>query len=662
MKKAKFLLSMLAAGMLVFTACEKDEVDALNAEVEALEAEVNGNTASLSALQSEFNTAVAQAEAFAQQAQTGIAQLSQGVAILAQALEESITVLNAAIIAGDANNAQIAAAALAQAQAALQAEINALSATAFAYDSATGILNITLANGETYATGDLRGANGRAGAQGAQGPVGAAGADGAQGAAGADGADGSAGASAYDLWAASAIASDLDSDGSVDMDDFIMYLNGEAITITSFVAGNSATIVTFSDGTSISIPHGQDGADGTGGAGTPGPAGPAGADGTDGTNGADGADGADGRGIATIALGDVKSNGCRNLTITYTSGNPSIFEDAVCNGADGADAGADPADTIEFGAWATTSDSTEATPANTDWSPTTAPSTQATISQTRTVYSGTGTRTHVESRIASLTVNGNADSPAPTVTGLDGVEYAHGESESRTTVTPSSIVATVETRDIANPAYQAAVPDPADEITSSATTQQSGGISVTSHSAWSAWTPATAPSTQATISQTRSRVQTVNVSALIETVTTTYSVQVNGVEDTPALVAPATTVSVTTITPSSSTSSTQTETREIANPAYSASVPSTGSATINFSAAGAFASLYSATVSVNSGAAQAIGSSLTINVSEDDVLSFVITGPGGAGSAQNFTVSAADLSDGSVTFTIQGNAGTVTKS
>ena len=83
----------------------------------------------------------------------------------------------------------------------------------------------------------------------------------------------------------------------------------------------------------------------------------------------------------------------------------------------------------------------------------------------------------------------------------------------------------------------------------------------------------------------------------------------------------------------------------------------TGTANVVYSASGALASLYSATIN-----GVAISNGSTIAVEAGDVLSVIITTPSGAGAAQDITITEADLSDSTVTITIQANAGSVVKS
>ena len=164
--KKTFLMTIAAAA--IFTACEKDEINSLNNDLDL----ANGRI-----------------EQIATQANA--------------ALEEAKLELEAAIVAGD----EVAEAAAAEALAAyivsqadinddIQAQLDALEGVSASYDAETGIVAITLANGTIFETGDLRGEDGedgrdgRDGADGADGINGTNGTDGQDGADGADGADG----------------------------------------------------------------------------------------------------------------------------------------------------------------------------------------------------------------------------------------------------------------------------------------------------------------------------------------------------------------------------------------------------------------------------------------------------------------------------------------
>ncbi len=144
------------------------------------------------------------------------------------------------------------------------------------------------------------------------------------------------------------------------------------------------------------------------------------------------------------SISGTSANGDDTASFNVEAGKHYIFYPSLIDGTD----------QVSFSAWTTVSDITEDLPADTAWSPATAESGVASITQTRTVYTGTGTRTLTEERTASVAVDGDVDVPAATITGEDGNEYGHGEKEERVTITPASIVATVETQVIANPDYQ----------------------------------------------------------------------------------------------------------------------------------------------------------------------------------------------------------------
>ena len=153
---------MTLAAAAIFTACEKDEINSLNNDLDL----ANGRI-----------------EQIATQANA--------------ALEEAKLELEAAIVAGD----EVAEAAAAEALAAyivsqadinddIQAQLDALEGVSASYDAETGIVAITLANGTIFETGDLRGEDGEDGRDGRDGTDGQDGADGVDGQDGANGVDG----------------------------------------------------------------------------------------------------------------------------------------------------------------------------------------------------------------------------------------------------------------------------------------------------------------------------------------------------------------------------------------------------------------------------------------------------------------------------------------
>ena len=111
--------------------------------------------------------------------------------------------------------------------------------------------------------------------------------------------------------------------------------------------------------------------------------------------------------------------------------------------------------------------------------------------------------------------------------------------------------------------------DVEDEIVSSSSSSQSGGNeTLTTAGTFGDWSPATAASTEATIAQTRTKTDVYTTSALIETTVVSYTVQINGVEDVPAKVAPATETTTRTVTAESTRNDVINETQTIPNPAY----------------------------------------------------------------------------------------------
>ena len=163
----KLLLTVLAVGG-IFTACEKDEFEALGNQLDGIEAQVASNSGAINALQASLNEAVASLEA-------ADADNAEALAAAEASIMESIDGLLGDI---EDNTEGIAA---------LLEQLNDLQETSASYDEATGILTIKFADGDEYSTGDLRGPRGARGPAGARGPQGPAGADGATGAAGADG-------------------------------------------------------------------------------------------------------------------------------------------------------------------------------------------------------------------------------------------------------------------------------------------------------------------------------------------------------------------------------------------------------------------------------------------------------------------------------------------
>ena len=208
----KLLLGLFALGTIIVS-CEKDEIDALSKSNDQLRQATEVSASAIASLQ-----ALVDAQA---------AIIADGLS----SLETANSALWEAISNGDAS--------LDETIAALQAQIDALTAIDFSYDADNGIVSITMADGSVFVTGDIRGAAGADGADGSdgangadgadgsssgsgstgatgaqgepgiaglQGPVGAQGAQGAQGNTGAtgsnglNGSNGSNGASAYDLW------------------------------------------------------------------------------------------------------------------------------------------------------------------------------------------------------------------------------------------------------------------------------------------------------------------------------------------------------------------------------------------------------------------------------------------------------------------------------
>ena len=170
--------------------------------------DIESNDADIAALGQDLTAAIA---SLGTQITNGDNALSNRLTILRNDFAAAVVRLDAAISGGDATVANNAAAALTAAVqsindssdvtegqingliTALTSRVDGLEGVSASYDSSTGVLTITLANGSTYVTGDLRGSDGEDGQNG-QGATGATGAAGADGIAGEDGTDGAQGA------------------------------------------------------------------------------------------------------------------------------------------------------------------------------------------------------------------------------------------------------------------------------------------------------------------------------------------------------------------------------------------------------------------------------------------------------------------------------------
>ena len=397
----KVILSFLAMGTLLFTAtsCEKrfDRLDEINNE---LREDIAMNASAIKALATSVES---QIDALAA---NGLASLEAAQAALSAAVAANVASLDGAIVE-------------------LQAQIDALTAVDFSYNADNGIVSITMANGDVYVTGDIRGAAGAPGADGLQGAVGATGSNGSNGLNGSVANAGNDGASAYDLWKT------ISGNENGSLEDFLASLVGEQ--------------------------------------GEPG-----------------------------------------------SNGNGSSF------------------------------DATEIL---------------ASISSLQSAINAIGAHTDVSSINAELA----------TISATLAAEVAQVDNNDifDATALEAQITALSEQVAALAAALAAAGVDVEDQIISSSTSSQAGGVeTLTTAGTFSDWSPATAASTEATIAQTRSKTDVYTTSALVETTVVTYTVQINGVEDVPAKVAPATETSSSVLSAESTRNDVITESQTVPNPAY----------------------------------------------------------------------------------------------
>ena len=310
----------------------------------------------------------------------------------------------------------------------------------------------------------------------------------------------------------------------------------------------------------------------------------------------------------------------------------------------------DAVDGFTFGDWTGTAPT--ATNVHGDWSawsPATAASSVASITQTRSRSVESVVAAYDQTRTYTVDVNGIADSPAPVPAPS---ELTRTIAEVRTDLPNET-----ETQVIANPSYVAPqVPNGADTWSYS---EWSGNApSATTVLGTPVVTVATAASTVEFVTETTTTPRESVVAAYNQTRTATLNV-VDAV-DVPA---PAQESLTRTVPESRTDLSDIVTTRQIANPDYSAPVtPPTGiTATINFQAVGTLASFHSGTVSLNGAAAQNLSSTaVTLTVVSGDVLSFTFGLNGG--STGSYTVTDADVTAGSLTIDINSNAATVSNS
>ena len=169
----------------------------------------------------------------------------------------------------------------------------------------------------------------------------------------------------------------------------------------------------------------------------------------------------------------------------------------------------------------------------TEWTPSTGPADEATITQTREVTTTTTTSavTSLTTHTCEVTVNGYTDpGQAPTCTAGGGTQT--------TVITPESVTTSTATEEqmVSNPAYVAPAVDAADTATWtnwSLGTWVGGEVTLV-NGEWTEWSPTTAPSSQETIEQSRSRSVTRQTAERTRLDTRTCNVTVNGNEDIPA--------------------------------------------------------------------------------------------------------------------------------
>ena len=459
--------------------------------------------------------------------------------------------------------------------AALETRVNAIEGVSASYDPSTGILSITLANGNTYPTGDLRGPAGPAGVQGIRGFTGATGETGPQGPAGADGAQGPAGVNGQDGATGPAGPAGSGSGGSVSIvwgPDFVDQIAD--FTQTGNLDGASLTrLVSVVEGHPVNTP----------GATT------------------------------TVVTYDGFATLAEAQAAITAVGTHQIVMSTITTIADGTSV-------ITYRA---TADNGNITIGSHDVSSVLAGSSSTVNVDVEYVVSPAASISFPNGNSIDYTVGSGPAVIAVTGTGGQ-LQFVNGEGGT-TDVTGGSFTipfeltynapfARVYTFQIAGTNVRetitinllpAPVVDQADEITSSTSSSRAGGISTTVNDGAPVITLGTAGSSVASVTETTTQNTLINTTAVIETVVTTFAVQVNGVEDTPALVAPASTSVDTEITPASSVAGTPiVTTRMIANPDYQAPTTGGGDAiagTLNFTSnfAGLGVLGFTATYTVN---------------------------------------------------------------
>ena len=364
------IFSTLFLAATAFVACEKDEIDALNRDLEQTQQELREATASISGIEQSIATAVA-AEARAREAgdndlantlssqittlrnlitaeararEAGDTQLSSNLTAAAEALGElisanqdaavdlgatlaaAITTLNAAITSGDNDQANSTAAAIAQLRGSIAATVSA--ATSAVSAEATAIRNALAAETAARLAGDTTAATALASAvMTLNNAIGVANSARERG-------DASLTASLTSEIAAlntAITAGNTDITAEIARIDRLITLaqqmrsviqtslaaamgriaalEGQTVSVSAASGANSSTILTIrvgSSATSITF-----------------------------TAGGSGTNGQDGVSITGASLGTTDSGGCRDLTFTRSAGAPIVLTDAVCDGADG---------------------------------------------------------------------------------------------------------------------------------------------------------------------------------------------------------------------------------------------------------------------------------------------------------------------------------------
>ena len=525
-------IALLQAALLEALALAGDEtaVNTLQSQIDAVES-----------LQASLQAAVASNQLASESA------VAEAVVNASDALSDAVEALANvdSVLEGQIAGLSFAVAQNILAIAANSAAIDALSALSASYDAETGFLTITYADGSSYVTGDLRGAQGIQGIQGSIGAVGPMGAQGPIGPAGPQGIEGLQGlqgiAGLQGVQGIQGIVGENGIDGvdsTLDL-QLTQYSDGSGTDVTLLINGTPYTFFVANGTDGADGAAGADGATGatgaTGAQGIQGVAGPAGAQGPIGPQGAIGPAGPAGTSVSISVSQDADGNVTLVIggdTFTIPAGTQGIQGLTGAAGADGA-------------------------PGNDGLAGT--PGSQG--SQGIQGIQGPQGATGAAGDSPTITATENADGSV-TIT-INGTDYVVAAGQDGAAGPQGEQGETGATGPAAG--------DTEDVYVSSTSSSTSGGESSTVNdgapviSFWIGDTeyPSLADA-QATVSAgssatiiTRSTQATLDqVSELFETVVTSYTVSITGVEDTPPLVDKADESVTTSIAPASSVAGT----------------------------------------------------------------------------------------------------------